>query len=102
MARYEIDNVAAPIDFQNTDSTKRVLQNAKNLLMCHMGEVPFDRLRGLDARLYDLPLRELNLELAPALDALMAYEPSVSVVSAEARLLPNSHPIIRVTLDVNE
>ena len=38
MARYQIDNVAAPIDFQESDPVKRTLQNAKNLLMCRMGE----------------------------------------------------------------
>ena len=34
MAQYEIDNVAVPIDFQESDIIQRTLQNAKNLLMC--------------------------------------------------------------------
>ena len=47
MALYQIDNVASPIDFQEDDLIKRTLQNAKNLLMCQMGEVPYGRYRGL-------------------------------------------------------
>ena len=46
MAQYQIDNVAAPINFQESDIVLRTLQNAKNLLMCQMGEVPYDRYRG--------------------------------------------------------
>jgi len=63
MAQYQIDNVAAPIDFQEDDIILRTLQNAKNLLMCHMGEVPYDRYRGFDASLYDLPIDKLREEL---------------------------------------
>ena len=66
MAQYQIDNVAAPIDFQEDDIILRTLQNAKNLLMCHMGEVPYDRYRGFDASLYDLPIDKLREELLPS------------------------------------
>jgi len=52
VAQYMIDNVAAPIDFQESDILQRTLQNAKSLLMCKMGEVPYDRARGFDPSLF--------------------------------------------------
>lgn len=100
MALYQIDNVASPIDFQEADIIRRTLQNAKNLLMCHMGEVPYDRYRGFDASLYDLPIESLRTELLPELDRLMMWEPDVEVVDADATLFPDGSVYIKVVLDV--
>ena len=100
MALYQIDNVASPIDFQGSDLVKRTLQNAKNLLMCRMGEVPYDRYRGFNPRLYDLPIERLREELMPELDRVMAWEPDVEVADAEATLMPNGSVYIKVILDV--
>ena len=84
--RYAIDNQSAPIDFAigSDDIVARTLQNAKNLLMTHMGEIPYDRLRGFDAGLFDLPLPRLNEQLLPELDRVMLWEPDVTVISATA------------------
>lgn len=102
MAQYQIDNVASPIDFQESDFTMRTLQNAKNLLLCHMGEVPYDRYRGFDASLFDLPIEKLREELLPELDRLMMWEPDVEVVDAEATLFKDGSVYIKVILDVVE
>lgn len=100
MARYQIDNMPYPIDFQGSDMRLRTLQNAKNLLMCQMGEVPYDRCRGFDAALYDLPISELREELMPELDRLMIYEPDVTVVSADASLLENGGVYIQAVIEL--
>lgn len=100
MALYQIDNVASPIDFQTTDIVKRTLQNAKNLLMCRMGEIPYDRYRGFDPDLYDMPMDEMETELLPELDRLMMWEPDVEVEDAEATLLPNGQVYIKAIIDV--
>lgn len=102
MAQYQIDNAAAPINFQSADMLARTLQNAKNLLMCRMGEVPYDRCRGFDVRKFDLPIGQFNDELLPELDRLMIYEPDVEVASAEGKLLDNGQIYIRVVLEVND
>ena len=102
MALYQIDNIASPIDFQESDFVKRTLQNAKNLLMCRMGEVPYDRNRGFDASLYDLPIEQLREELMPALDIMMMWEPDVEVVDAEATLLDDGSVYIKVIVDVSD
>lgn len=100
MAQYQIDNVASPIDFQDADIIKRTLQNAKNLLMCQLGEVPYDRYRGFDATLYDLTMPQLTEVLLPELDRLMEWEPDVEVVDARAWPLEDGSIYILVTIDI--
>lgn len=99
MAQYQIDNIPSSIDFQESDLRKRTLQNAKNLLMCQMGEVPYDRCRGFDPALYDLPINEMQEELLPELDRLMTYEPDAEVVTAEIQPMAGG-VCIRVTLEL--
>lgn len=100
MAQYQIDNIASPIDWQEDDIVQRTLQNAKNLLMCRMGEVPYDRYIGFDPALYDLPIGELETELLPELDRVMMWEPDVEVVDAEATLLDDGSIYIKVIIEV--
>ena len=100
MAQYEIDNIFSPIDFQETNIIQRTLQNAKNLLMCRMGEVPYDRYRGFDVSLYDLPYPELEAEILPELDRCMMWEPDVEVVDAKISILNDGNVYIKVFLEV--
>ena len=100
MTKYQIDNVASPIDFQTDDIIQRTLQNAKNLLMCEMGEVPYDRSRGFDPSLYDMPIEAMRIELAPELDRVMIWEPDVEVVEAEATLMPDGSTYIKVIIEM--
>lgn len=103
MAQYTITNQPAPIDFEGGgDYTKRVLQRAKNLLMTAMGEVPYDRLRGFDAALYDLPIQEMRENLLPEADRMMLWEPDVEVVEAECALLPDGKALITLIVEVTE
>ncbi len=100
MAQYQIDNIASPINFQESDALLRTLQNAKNLLMCHMGEVPYDRYRGFDPAIYDLPIESMRAELLPELDRCMLWEPDVEIVDAQATLLEDGNTYIKVTLEI--
>lgn len=100
MAYYQIDNIASPIDFQEDDIIGRTLQNAKNLLMCQMGEVPYDRYMGFDPALYDLPIERMREELLPELDRIMLWEPDVEVVSADASIMDNGGVYIRVIVEI--
>lgn len=101
MARYQIDNMPSPINFQESDTLLRTIQNAKNLLMCRMGEVPYDRYRGFDASLFNLPMAQFREELMPELDRVMEWEPDVEVVSATATLLDGGDVRIEVILEIN-
>lgn len=100
MALYQIDNIPSPLNFQGNDIIMRTLQNAKNLLMCRMGEVPFDRYRGFDPALFDLPFLEFRSELLPELDRIMMWEPDVEIVDAEATLLGDNSIYIKAILEI--
>ena len=100
MAEHIIDNDPAEINWHPADIIERTVQNAKNLLMCHMWEVPYDRFRGFDPRLYDLPLPAFQTELLPELDRIMIYEPDVEVVSATSQLRADGTIYIRAVIDV--
>ncbi len=100
MARYTIDNREAEINFGPSESdTDRVLRNCKNLLMTRMGEIPYDRLRGLDPALYHLPIDKMRLALLPEIDRVMAWEPRADVVSADATMDDNNDVIITVIIE---
>ena len=103
MALYEIDNRPAPIDFESgfDDVVRQTIQNAKNLLMTRMGEVPYDRLRGFDVSLLDLPMDKIRMQIMPELDRLMMWEPDVEVSDAEVTLDENGEIYIRVILKID-
>lgn len=101
MAQYTITNQHTPIDFEcNKDINLRTIQNAKNLLMCKMGEVPYDRYRGFDPSYYDLPIQQLQEKLMPELDRIMMWEPDVEVVDGKCLMDENGNIIITVTIEV--
>ena len=102
MAKYQIDNIPSPIAFEaGNEMIRRTLQNAKNLLMTHMGDVPYDRLRGLDQSIFDLPIRAMREALLPELDRVMLWEPDAEVEDANCTLDENGKAIIEVTLSIN-
>ena len=100
MAQYTIDNLPSSIDFQESDVVLRTIQNCKNLLMCRMGEVPYDRLRGFDPSLFGLPFPEFENELLPELDRIMMWEPDAEVVDADATIMEDGEIYIQVTIDI--
>lgn len=100
MAQFVITNIPGNINFEcRRNFTERTVQNAKNLLMCRMGEIPFDRQRGFDPALMDLPIDELRENLLPELDRVMLWEPDVEVVSAEA-WLEDGQTIISCVIEI--
>lgn len=82
MALYEITSETVPLDFECTvvsDPITRTIQNCKNLIMCRRGEVPFDRQRGLDPAVFELPYYEANAAIVPELDRCLLWEPDAEV-----------------------
>lgn len=102
--QYIITNAPEGIDFEiGNDAERRAVQNAKNLLMTRMGEIPFDRQRGFDTSLYDLPISELQGILMEELDRVMLWEPYVEVVEATIlRTDDESQVIFEVTIEVSD
>ena len=103
MAQYEINTEPLPIDFAGSadDGVARILQNCKNLLMLRRGEIPYDRNRGLDPALFDLPPDEFEMVLLPELDRVMRYEPAADVVSASYEFSDDRRIIINCVVEIN-
>ena len=102
MAQYIITNQPEPINFEiKDDIIARTVQNAKNLLMTHMGEVPYDRLRGFDMALYHLPIDQMRTALLPELDRVMMWEPDAEVVEATAEVMDNGEILITVIIEID-
>ena len=102
MAQYQITNQPSPIDFEcNDDIILRTIQNAKNLLMCKMGEIPYDRYRGFDPALYELPIQDFQEALLPELDRVMLWEPDAEVVDASCELDKDGNIIIYATIEID-
>lgn len=100
--QYVINNLPGVIDFEcNSDRVKRVVQNCKNLLMLRKGEVPFDRQRGFDWRLYDLPLAEMRQRLAMELDRVLLWEKRAELVSCTADYV-NGGVVIKAVIEITE
>lgn len=103
MAKYIITNKQEPILFEECkEAEKRALQNAKNLLMLRMGEVPFDRLRGFDPALYEMPITRMQEELMPEVDRVLAWEPDARAESARCYLDDNDNTVIEVVVVIGE
>lgn len=101
MAIYKIDNRPTPIEFENgTDETQRIIRNVKNLIMTRMGEVPFDRMRGFDNALFDLPITELQTKLMPEIDRVLMWETRAKAIDARAILEPGGVTIIEITAEI--
>lgn len=100
MAVYVIDNRPAPIEFEDGDAAEQTIRNCKNLLMCKMGEIPFDRLRGFDPALMDLPMEQFRAELLPEIDRVITWECDAEVIDATCGFDAKGELIISVTIEV--
>ena len=105
MAQYVIDNMPSPIEWEipNDDhyDLKRTLQNAKNLLMCSIGEIPYDRNRGFNTDLLHWPIAKMRANLVKELDYTMMWEPDVEVVTASATMNDKGEVLVRVVLEID-
>lgn len=101
MAIYEINNVPADIPFEDAgkNGLLRTLSNAKNLMMLRTGEVPYDRTRGIDARIYDMPIVRAREIIVQELDRVFLDEPFVEVVDATIELDEDSQMIITARIE---
>ena len=99
MAKYVIDNTDAPINFGATGQ-ERTVQNARNLLLCQMGEVPFDRGRGFDPKTIHRNMEVFRARLMEEIDRVLMWEPDATAKKAEAEMLEDGSVYIRVEIEV--
>jgi hypothetical protein len=97
---YEITNRAEEIDFGELDEEKQTVQNAKNLIMCRMGEIPYDRMRGLNPAIYEMPFNEARAALAEEISRALLWEPEARLVSCDAAMDADGELLITCVIDV--
>lgn len=108
MAIYTISNRPAAIQWETdpSDWVARTLQNCKNLLMLRMGDVPYDRYRGLDPAIYDKPIAEVRAGLREEIERVLLWEPDAEVVAVRCRPAAQSEAgmsiLIEVDVNINE
>lgn len=103
MALYEITSEKMPLDFECTvsnDIIERTLRNVKNLIMLRKGEIPYDRQRGLDQAIFDLPYIEANTALLPELDRCLLWEPDAEVYDGWLEIEDDGETVVHCVVDV--
>lgn len=102
MAQYEITSEEAPLDFECTmnDMTERTIRNAKNLLTLRKGEIPFDRNRGLDGEVLDMPMKKAQEIITQELDRVMMWEPDAEVVTGWIERDKNGESIVHCVIEI--
>ena len=76
---------------------------ANNLLRCTMGEIPFERVKGLDPRIISAPSNEAKQRLMQDADWLVrTYEPRVNVKAINVTASDGINGGFSVSLDVTE
>ena len=99
--QYIVNNIPGDINFNiDNDREGRIVQNVKNLLLTRMGEVPFDRQRGFDHNLYNLPINEFRDILMEELDRVLLWEPYAEAVSAHILRTDETQVYFEVTIEI--
>lgn len=103
MAIYTISNRPAAIQWEisPSDWVMRTLQNCKNLLMTRMGDVPYDRYRGLDSAIYDMPISEVRARLHEEIERVLLWEPDAEVVAVRCRPAAETESGISILIEVD-
>lgn len=78
-------------------------QCSENLLKCIRGEVPYDRIKGLNSRLIDKPISEAQISARQDAEWLIeTYEPRVDVNAIIVEPEAFANGAFSITADVTE
>ena len=103
MLLYEVTSEKTDLEFESTvaeNLIERTIRNVKNLLMLRMGEVPYDRYRGLDPALFELPYPEANEIVLQELDRCMLWEPDVDVTDGWLEIDDKGETIVHCVIKI--
>ena len=104
MAMYEVTSEQAPLDFECTmvsNMTERTIRNAKNLITLRMGEVPYDRQRGLNPAIFDLPYDDAEALIVQELDRCMLWELDAEVVEGWIEIRPDGESVVHCVIEIS-
>lgn len=78
-------------------------QCVQNLLLLHRAEVAFDRLRGIDTRIFDKPASTAESELREnALWLIQTYEPRVDASSIDITVIQGESGDYKITANIQD
>ena len=80
-----ISTADSAIDTEATEYRRRTIANAQNLLRLQKGEMPYDRMRGVDPTLYDMTISQAQDVILPEVTRVLAWEPDIHVLAARIR-----------------
>lgn len=103
MALYEVTSEPVPLDFECTmvnNIIERTLWNVRNLITLRRGEVPYDRQRGLDPAIFDLPYLEANAALLPELDRCLLWEPDAEVYDGWLEITDSGDTVVHCVVEI--
>ena len=75
-----VDNRGRPLDWGALSAPQRIAANLRVLLRLTLGEVPFDRTRGLDPELIGTTVGLSDPEIRREVDRLMKWEPRAKLL----------------------
>lgn len=84
---FTINNLPEPINIDTREFISRTIQNAKNLLRLWKGEVPYDRMRGLDPALKHMSFSKIQSCIFAEVTRVMNWEPDVRVMAVRTRIV---------------
>lgn len=103
MARYRIDNRQEKIDFEiRDDEILRIVTNCKNLIMTRKGEVPYDRMRGLDPALYHKTADDVGLALKAEIARVLRWEPRANLINAWAEYDERGEATVYAEIEIRQ
>lgn len=102
MSTYTISNDPEEIDVEARSFLPRTLQNAKNLLRTKMGEVPYDRMRGINPAIFDRPLPYAQGVIRAEVERVLAWEPDAFVIDARCCLREDGTLRIEAEIEIQE
>lgn len=74
-----------------------------NLLQLYMGEVPYERVKGLNPRMYDRPLLSADAQLRQDADWLVdTYEPRASIKAINVAQKDTASGVFSITADIED
>jgi len=88
-----------PINWE-AKGQERIIQNAKNILRTQLGEIPYDRMCGMDPALKDIPLQLLDERVQEEVDMALQWEPDVRARNARWRMKNNGEVSIEADIVV--
>lgn len=103
MALYEITTEQLPLDFECTMANniiERTIRNVKNLMMIRKGEIPFDRQRGLDPSVFDIPIMQAQAIIVAELDRVMLWEPDAEVYEGWIDINSNGETVVHCVVEI--